>query len=471
MSTTVIRDSVISVSLKDKATAALKNMKAASDNLVKGLGGVEGVLKTIGELYVLKQIGSNIYGVYKSYAEEETTITRLNLVMKDGFKGLNTEIQKTANSLQNYYTPGELADFSKYMYNNKVSVDFLTKSIGLLSKASAVYGIDLNTLGANIATYTGKGTIGRKGFGIELLNKPEYAQQMKQLSGISGKIGILAREKLIYNILAKESNNLEKEWITLSKTGGIQISQLAKSWGELKQAIGGVFDPFINFIQPYLIKLIISITKLIDIMPKWLKFLSGGIILATLLAGAVVILSGAVIALSKALLVLLANPIVAIIVGVIAALVAVGLIIEDIYYWVNGGDSVIGDHLGTWDEWSKKAKTLIYWLDLIKTNYRDILKFLENPPEPASTYLIKKISTGLTGTPAYDYVRTSLPNGQADTVAMARDIVQNLTINYTADDKGTGETIARKIAEEAKKAMDKALRAAQQAAATQRKKG
>jgi hypothetical protein len=463
-----VRDSVISVSLKDKATAAMKNMRAASDNLIKSLGGVEGALKTIGEIYVLKQIQTKIYGMYKSYAEEETTITRLNLIMSESFKGLDTEIQKTADSLQNLYTPGQLRDFSLVMKNNKVSADFLTQSIGLLSKASAVYGVNLNELGAKISLYTGKGVVGKKGFGIELLNKPEYTQQMKQLAGLTDKTSILAREKLILNILTKESINLERQWNTVSKTGGILVQQLANSWGELTQAIGGVFSPFLDFILPYLIQVIRFITHLIDITPKWAKFLIGSILLLSLLAGAFVILTGAVGIFSKALLALLANPIVLAIVAIGAAIVAVGLIIEDLYYWINGGDSIIGDHLGAWDSWIKKAVTLEYWLGVIKDNYTDLLNFLSNPAVYIGTTLAKKAYLEFTGEQAQNYVYASTPQGMREVTKFAQSVVVNLTANVNADDKGKGQEIAAKIASETKSAIEEVIRNANEAAAKQR---
>lgn len=46
-------------------------------------------------------------------------------------------------------------------------------------------------------------------------------------------------------------------------------------------------------------------------------------------------------------------------VPIIALMVAIGLAIEDLIVWINGGDSAIGRWLGSWDEFSAKAKAVI----------------------------------------------------------------------------------------------------------------
>lgn len=46
-------------------------------------------------------------------------------------------------------------------------------------------------------------------------------------------------------------------------------------------------------------------------------------------------------------------------VGVFLILMLIVLALEDIYYWITGGESVLGDYLGTWEEFKTKVNTWI----------------------------------------------------------------------------------------------------------------
>ena len=56
---------------------------------------------------------------------------------------------------------------------------------------------------------------------------------------------------------------------------------------------------------------------------------------------------------------LMMNPLALKIMAIAAVLALIGLALEDIYVWINGGESVIGEYLGSWEEFSSKAKASV----------------------------------------------------------------------------------------------------------------
>lgn len=111
---------------------------------------------------------------------------------------------------------------------------------------------------------------------------------------------------------------------------------------------------------------------------------------------AVVGLTMAVKALSLAMW---ANPIGLIVAGVVALITVIGLVIEDIYQWSQGNDSLFGRMFGQFDAFAEKAKAT--W-EYVKTNFFDPIRdFFE---ESGISDLIKglfefdlgKIMSGLT---------------------------------------------------------------------------
>ena len=63
--------------------------------------------------------------------------------------------------------------------------------------------------------------------------------------------------------------------------------------------------------------------------------------------------------LKKALAVFFLSPVGWKFLAIAAAVIAVALALEDVYGWINGKDSAIGDWLGSWDEFGKKAKATL----------------------------------------------------------------------------------------------------------------
>ena len=68
---------------------------------------------------------------------------------------------------------------------------------------------------------------------------------------------------------------------------------------------------------------------------------------------------------------------------IVALMVALGLVIEDLIVWINGGDSAIGRWLGSWEDFSAKAKVII----------DDVIAYIQ--PLIDMFYAITEIITGV----------------------------------------------------------------------------
>ena len=76
--------------------------------------------------------------------------------------------------------------------------------------------------------------------------------------------------------------------------------------------------------------------------------------------------------LSKELLKLLMNPAFLKLAAIVALFVALGLAIEDILVWMDGGESVIGDFLGPWEEFKPKVQPAIDVFNALVTQCKEV---------------------------------------------------------------------------------------------------
>ena len=77
---------------------------------------------------------------------------------------------------------------------------------------------------------------------------------------------------------------------------------------------------------------------------------------------------------------------------IIGVLVAIGLAIEDIMVWMEGGDSVIGEYLGSWEEFKPKIQPAIDVFNALVTQCKEVwramgelIEIIRDLPENAST--------------------------------------------------------------------------------------
>ena len=152
-----------------------------------------------------------------------------------------------------------------------------------------------------------------------------------------------------------------------------------------------------------------------------------------------------IMALGKALFgFVMANPYVA---ALVALFVALGLIIEDILVWMEGGESVIGEFLGSFDEFSAKAiesfntaktaaqnffRPVAEWADRLKEKLLSLWNFIKDIPNK-----IKSVGLGALNLTA----RTV--GGNTDNSNHNTEVQQNFTFNGVKD----GQDAARLVKE------------------------
>lgn len=115
---------------------------------------------------------------------------------------------------------------------------------------------------------------------------------------------------------------------------------LGKAMAVVGRVISGLLSSF-DSLYAWLTKTKLGLTALYAIT----SLLTGG---AAILAWQM--LAGAVMMVGRALFTLLANPVVLFAALIGAAIVAVGLLVNDVMTWMEGGDSLVGRWLGSWDK-------------------------------------------------------------------------------------------------------------------------
>ncbi len=131
-------------------------------------------------------------------------------------------------------------------------------------------------------------------------------------------------------------------------------------------------------------------------------------ILATAFGTALVAIKWAAIAkglglLKEALTLFFLSPIGWKFLAIAAAIAAIGLALEDVYVWMNDGESVIGDFLGPWDEFKRRLDATIGPLtEAMKEFAVSIEKAVSAYNEAMLIMGLKKEPLGIAGKPYYE---------------------------------------------------------------------
>lgn len=99
-----------------------------------------------------------------------------------------------------------------------------------------------------------------------------------------------------------------------------------------------------------------------------------------------------------------------------AAITAIVLVVQDLYVWITGGQSVIGEYLGTWDDFCKKAKQ---WFSDFAQSVKDFAnKYIIEPLKEALDLIgelaIQNIPILNVGKQIYDYFNRPEPQTSGD---------------------------------------------------------
>lgn len=131
---------------------------------------------------------------------------------------------------------------------------------------------------------------------------------------------------------------------------------------DLRKSFQAVANIVIRSVTPALTKVAKTITKATDFLIRNRPIVLGIFIaLAAVLGTKLVLALKAVTLATKAFsAAILANPATLIILAIIAAVVALILVFEDLWNWVSGGESVLGDLLGDFDTFYQSVMDYIY---------------------------------------------------------------------------------------------------------------
>ena len=131
-------------------------------------------------------------------------------------------------------------------------------------------------------------------------------------------------------------------------------------------------------------------------------------ILATAFGTALVAIKWAAIAqglklLKEALTLFFLSPVGWKFLAIAAAIAAIGLALEDVYVWMNDGESVIGDFLGPWDEFKRRLDATIGPLTQAMKEFAvSIEKAVSAYNEAMLIMGLKKMPMGIAGKPYYE---------------------------------------------------------------------
>lgn len=158
-----------------------------------------------------------------------------------------------------------------------------------------------------------------------------------------------------------------------------------------------------------------------------------------------------VVNLARSFIAFLLNPAFLTIAAITLALVGLGLVLEDIYYWVTGGDSVLGDWLGSWETFKTKV---MGWLTEIRDTLVDIIDKAAQVTGISAGY--KKMQEVVQDNPdILDIPLGNLSGGYSPSSVSPSDLVRasgggpvTITIGETNIEQniaGTGERLATDI--------------------------
>lgn len=306
------------------------------------LGGLRSNLLSFG-VAAVSAIGAAAAGIVKSTAEAA-----------DGILKLSQRTGVESQALQEFAYAAELAD---------VSTEELAQGMRFLAK-SGVRDVRAEMLklaeqfqsmpddGAKVALAIQK--FGRSG-----------AQLIPMLNGGSEALASMAAEARALGLVFGESDQKAAEEFN------DELTRLGKTFTGIKNAIGlALIEPLtkaITVARTWLATLRPTDLERLRMVLQGLAFVMGGVLVAALVAGAAALWSFAVAWVAAAAPVLLVG----------AAIGAVLLILEDLYQFLTGGESVIGDFVAyvkrEFGSWENFFYSLLKWMGSLFDEFWDWL--------------------------------------------------------------------------------------------------
>ena len=120
---------------------------------------------------------------------------------------------------------------------------------------------------------------------------------------------------------------------------------------------------------------------------------------------------------------------------ILAAIVAFGLFVEDVYTWVKGGDSLVGDLLGPWEDFAAGFKSIWnglsnfldeLFLSMFTGNFEKVIEDLKNFKKEFQIFIQDIFGLSPTDIELEKLQRQRLIGGEFDPIKGIKEIVENL---------------------------------------------
>lgn len=262
-------------------------------------------------------------------------------------------------------------------------------------------------------------------------------------SGIGRQLGI--RDHNLLNFFMQGSGEINQQLNHIKELG-----VYTKRDVDIAREFDNALNDVTRVMKMSLVPVFRLITPLLSAMGRGMVYLSkhwrAFIPVVALVSGIIMkSLIPSIVALGKALFgFVLANPYVA---ALVALFVALGLVIEDVLVWMEGGESVIGEFLGSFDEFSAKAieafntaktaaqnffRPVAEWADRLKEKLLSLWNFIKDIPNKIKSVGLSALNlTARTG------------GGNTDNSNHNTEVQQNFTFNGVKD----GQDAARLVKE------------------------
>lgn len=345
----------------------IKNKAASAVSVITGIGAALGVAFGLDKI--------------KNIADEWTNIdSRIGLVTNSAeeHKQALEAVYDIANRTRQEYTAtGDL--FTKLSRGSK---DFGASQADVLSvtetinKALVVGGASTAEANSTILQLGQALASGRlQGDELRSLseNAPMLMTEVAKAYGVTvgqlkelGKDGQL-ESKGIFEAILKAKEKMDKEFERMPLTIGQAVTVAGNKFGRFIDKIGketGVFKSIARGIVNIMDAAERGIEKAAKAVGGFGNlFKIAGAILVALGAAMTYIKWGAIVsgikAANGALMAFATNPAAWMAMAIAAAVLLLVIALEDLYTWINGGDSIIGEWLGTWEEFRTNASNYI----------------------------------------------------------------------------------------------------------------
>jgi len=334
-----IRTIYVQIEAEDNASKALKSIDNSADEAADSMSALKSFAQGAFGAQVLGSVMSFASASIDAYkALEQNRIQAQNLAGPEGYEKLQAAIGDTIKAGQGIADEGGLLEASNQALKLGASFEFVSQNMQGLQQLSKITGGDITQIMGQAQDAINTGRIGF------LKNNAIFADYIDDFKAIGtgfDEVTKKRREMLITNILQERANDLQEQYNNYAGSlAGLQ-DRVSTGWDNMKESIGEVISeglkPLLKILAPVLEYFTDeeSGAQRLKVALMFLAPIIGTVMVAALFA------MGAAAWIAIEPFLVAAAPIIA--VG--AALAAFFLVVEDLYTFAEGGDSVFGDFL------------------------------------------------------------------------------------------------------------------------------